>query len=200
MQALATAQPEPTDGQILELLAAGEAARAFEIVLERYEAKVFRLCCAILRERSLAEDTAQEALIRIWKALPRFDGRAAISTWIYTIARNRCMTALQRRRDLQSLSDPGVEHEAEAATAVMPREGEEPSALLKELVDALPERYRRTVTLYYYEERSVSEVALALGTAEGTVKTTLFRARAMLLERLEALGMKDIAQWIEPTI
>ena len=200
MQALATAQPEPTDGQILELLAAGEAARAFEIVLERYEAKVFRLCCAILRERSLAEDTAQEALIRIWKALPRFDGRAAISTCIYTIARNRCMTALQRRRDLQSLSDPGVEHEAEAATAVMPREGEEPSALLKELVDALPERYRRTVTLYYYEERSVSEVALALGTAEGTVKTTLFRARAMLLERLEALGMKDIAQWIEPTI
>jgi RNA polymerase sigma-70 factor (ECF subfamily) len=200
VQALATAQPEPTDGQILELLAAGEAARAFEIVLERYEAKVFRLCCAILRERSLAEDTAQEALIRIWKALPRFDGRAAISTWIYTIARNRCMTALQRRRDLQSLSDPGVEHEAEAATAVMPREGEEPSALLKELVDALPERYRRTVTLYYYEERSVSEVALALGTAEGTVKTTLFRARAMLLERLEALGMKDIAQWIEPTI
>ncbi len=199
MQALATAQPEPNDGQILELLAAGEAARAFEIVLARYEAKVFRLCCAILRERSLAEDTAQEALIRIWKALPRFDGRAAISTWIYTIARNRCMTALQRRRDFQSLSDPGVEHEAEAVTAVMPSAGDEPLALLKELVDELPERYRRTLTLYYYEERSVSEVALALGTAEGTVKTTLFRARAMLLQRLENLGMKDISQWLEPT-
>jgi RNA polymerase sigma-70 factor (ECF subfamily) len=199
VQALATAQPEPNDGQILELLAAGEAARAFEIVLARYEAKVFRLCCAILRERSLAEDTAQEALIRIWKALPRFDGRAAISTWIYTIARNRCMTALQRRRDFQSLSDPGVEHEAEAVTAVMPSAGDEPLALLKELVDELPERYRRTLTLYYYEERSVSEVALALGTAEGTVKTTLFRARAMLLQRLENLGMKDISQWLEPT-
>jgi RNA polymerase sigma-70 factor (ECF subfamily) len=64
-------------------------------------------------------------------------------------------------------------------------------------VDLLPERYRRTLTLFYYEDRSVSEVARMLGMPEGTVKTNLSRARAALAEQLRRRGLSDPSQWLE---
>jgi len=197
VQQPATAPDTPPDGRILALLHAGDAARAFECVLEHYESKVFRLCRAILRNPGEAEDTAQESLIRIWKALPRFDGRAALSTWIYTITRNRCLTAIERRRDLHSLSDTAIELEADAASAVVEKDSDDPLALLRELAEGLPERYRRVLILFYYEERSVAEVASQLGIPEGTVKTNLFRARALMLEQLERHGLNDSTLWLE---
>jgi RNA polymerase sigma-70 factor, ECF subfamily len=193
----ATPPDSPPDGRVLELLRAGDPARAFECVLEHYEGKVFRLCRAILRNPAEAEDAAQESLIRIWKALPRFDRRAALSTWIYAITRNRCLTAIERRRDLQSLSDTTVELEADAASAVVSKDPDDPLALLRELAEALPERYRRVLILFYYEERSVSEVAVLLGIPEGTVKTNLYRARALMLEQLERHGLNDPTFWLE---
>jgi RNA polymerase sigma-70 factor, ECF subfamily len=197
VQQLATAPDTRPDGRILELLQAGDAARAFDCVLQHFESKVYRLCRAILRNPAEAEDTAQESLIRIWKALPRFDGRAALSTWIYAITRNRCLTAIERRRDLQSLSDSAIELEADAAAAVVEKDPDDPLALLRELADGLPERYRRVLILFYYEDRSVAEVASLLGIPEGTVKTNLFRARALMLEQLERHGLNDRALWLE---
>jgi RNA polymerase sigma-70 factor, ECF subfamily len=72
--------------------------------------------------------------------------------------------------------------------------------LLCELVNALPERYRRVLTLFYYEECSVLEVAVMLGMPEGTVKTTLFRARAPLLEQVRKLGMADSRLWLATAV
>jgi RNA polymerase sigma-70 factor (ECF subfamily) len=194
---LATAPETPPDQRVLELLKAGDAAHAFECVLEHFESRVYRLCRAILRNPGDAEDAAQESLIRIWKALPRFDGRAALSTWIYAITRNRCLTALERRRETQSLSDAAIEQEADAASAVVAKDPEDPLALLRELAEELPERYRRVLILFYYEERSVSEVASLLAIPEGTVKTNLHRARALLLERLKLHGLNDPTLWLE---
>src|SRR5581483_297256 len=93
----------PTDQDIVELLRTGAMERAFGLLLDRYEAKVYRLCCALLRDGFQAEDVAQESLIRIWKALPRYDQRASLSTWIYAITRNRCLSALGQRREAMSL-------------------------------------------------------------------------------------------------
>ena len=187
------------DQDIVELLRAGAGSEgAFALLLERYESKVFRLCCALLRDRAQAEDAAQESLIRIWKALPGYDGRASLSTWIYAITRNRCLTALDRRREMVSLTDESVAEEASTVAAPAPAtESENPFARLRELVGRLPERYRRTLVLYYYEERSVSEVADMLGIPEGTVKTTLYRARAALSEQLRRQGLDDPEAWLE---
>ena len=185
------------DQDIVELLRGGAVEAAFERLVERYERKVYRLCCSLLRDPDQAQDAAQESLVRVWKALSKYDQRASLSTWIYTITRNRCLTAIERRRDLDSLSDPEVEHEAEAAQAVGPASEQDHLAVLRELVDALPERYRRVLTLFYYEERSVAEVAQMLGLPEGTVKTNLFRARAALIEQLRAAGLADPELWLE---
>lgn len=183
------------DRDIVELIRTAGRDRAFEQLLRRYEGKVYRLCCALLRDRAQAEDAAQESLVRVWKALDRYDGRASLSSWIYAITRNRCLTALERRRSLDSLDE--LDDEAEFGTTAAGDPGDGRAEQLLGLVELLPARLRRALLLYYYEERSVSEVALMLGCPEGTVKTTLFRARAALAEMLKRRGLDDPAYWQE---
>ncbi len=187
----------PPDQDIVELLRGGAVETAFERLASRYEHKVYRLCCSVLRDPDQAQDAAQESLLRVWKALPKYDQRASLSTWIYTITRNRCLTAIERRRVQESLSDPAVELEVQSVQSSAPEPDADQAAILRGLVEELPERYRTALTLYYYEERDVSEVAQMLGAPEGTIKTYLYRARALLLERLRELGLADPAQWLE---
>lgn len=183
------------DWDVVELIRTAGRDRAFEELLRRYEGKVYRLCCALLRDRAQAEDAAQESLVRVWKTLDRYDGRASLSSWIYAITRNRCLTALERRRSPGSLDALDDETEFGSAAALEPADGRAEQLLA--LVELLPERLRRALMLYYYEERSVSEVALMLGCPEGTVKTMLFRARAALTEMLQRRGLDDPAYWQE---
>lgn len=198
MPQIAAASDGQRDLDILELLRAGQQADAFGLIMERYEQKVFRLCCSILRQTDQAEDAAQESLVRVWRALPKYDARASLSTWIYTITRNRCLTAIERRRELASLSDEAVALEADHLAAANDEAADESSQQqLATLVAGLPERYRQALTLFYYQDRSIAEVALMLGQPEGTVKTNLHRARALLLERLRALGLGDAQTWLE---
>ena len=196
----APADAAAQDRDIVALLQSGALEAAFQRTLARYQDKVYRLCCTLLRDPTAAEDAAQESLVRIWKAMGSYDGRASLSTWIYTITRNRCLTAIARRRELASLSNAAVEAEAEAQGQQLGAGVSEPqdmSATLRALVDGLPERYRRTLLLFYYEDRSVSEVASMLGMPEGTVKTSLFRARAALAEQLRRRGLDDPRHWLE---
>ncbi|HEX4050415.1 MAG TPA: sigma-70 family RNA polymerase sigma factor [Steroidobacteraceae bacterium] len=201
----ADARVASDDKDVLELLRAGQLERAFALLLPRYEQKIYRLCHALLRDRTQAEDAAQESLVRIWRALHRYDGRAALSTWIYAITRNRCLTALGRRqRTVGASVDTFVSGTDLAQLPADPAtcdpgglSGRQRDVQLRSLVEALPERLRRVLVLYYFEERSVDEVARMLGCPEGTVKTHLFRARAALAERLRGLGLDDPRAWLE---
>jgi RNA polymerase sigma-70 factor, ECF subfamily len=196
MQQPAVGRAAPRDDDILRLLQVCALDRAFAVLLDRYEGKVYRLCSAMLRDPTQAEDVAQESWVRIWKALPTYNGRASLSTWIYAIARNRCLTAIANRSQLVSWDVVELEPEAQTLQ-IAAAETEDRTALLRELVDLLPERYRRTLTLYYYEDRSVSEVAEMLAIPEGTVKTLLYRARAALAEQLRRRGLDDPTVWLE---
>jgi RNA polymerase sigma-70 factor (ECF subfamily) len=183
------------DGDIQALLERDDRAAAFALIAQRYEKKVYRLCLAMLRDTAAAQDAAQESLVRVWRALPGFDARAALSTWIYAITRNRCLTALERARSDLSLADESVQAEADAVSAHDAAPGTEQAQAIRRLVDELPDGPRRVITLYYFEERAVAEVAAMLGCPVGTVKTHLFRARAALLARMKALGLADPALW-----
>ncbi len=156
----------------------------FESVLATYQDKVFRLCYAMLGERAAAEETAQEVFVRIWKALAKYRGEASLSTWIYSISRNACLTALKARagRRSDSLETPGVRVAAERA-ANGPRTPDRQPDILR-FVDELPANYRQVVMLYHLEERSYEEVALMLDLPLGTVKTWLHRARKQLAAAL----------------
>ena len=185
------------DADIVAMLRTGQREPAFASLVERYERRIFRLCSAMLRNSAEAEDAAQESLLRVWKSLGTFDGRAALSTWVYAVARNRCLTAIERRRNAESLSDEAVALEVDASVHSEPEVADDHSAMLRELVDELPERYRQAMRLYYYEDRSVDEVADMLATPAGTIKTNLFRARQLLATRLQQLGLGKAQYWLE---
>jgi RNA polymerase sigma-70 factor (ECF subfamily) len=155
----------------------------FERIVREYQDKIFRLCYSMLRDRAAAEETAQDVLVRVWKGLPRFRLESSLSTWIYAITRNACLSAL-RRRELQAASQdaPAPRREAERRAVADWEIPESPDAA--ELLNRLPAKYRQVVALFYMQEKSYDEVALMLDMPVGTVKTYLFRARKSLSEEL----------------
>ena len=173
------------DEQVIELMRAGRHDEAFAQLLPAYRRKALGLCFGVLGDRHAAEDAAQEAFVKIWRALPGYDGRAALSTWIYAIVRNTAISMLRTRRGALSMSDPAVFDAAEWASATEDVH-ELDGAVVERLVAALPEKQRSVVTLFYLQDKSVDEVGRALGMPEGTVKTLLHRARARLAEMLQA--------------
>jgi RNA polymerase sigma-70 factor, ECF subfamily len=171
------------DDAIAAALAAGRHARAFDLLVPVYRDRVFRLAYSILRERAAAEDAAQETLVRVWKALPGFDGRAQLGTWIYAITRNTCLMELRRRRPTVSFDDPDSAEAQQAAASIAsgPAADPERDNLLR-LVDTLPRNQQEAVRLFYLEDRSYETVAEQLGMPLGTVKNLLHRARKRLME------------------
>ncbi len=172
----------PADQAIIELVQAGRGQEAFERLVPVYRRRVFGLAYGILRDRAAAEDLAQEVFVKLWQALPRYDGRAQLSTWIYAITRNAAVSALRARRRVASLSEDAVAAEAEGIAAPGPAAEDDPA--LRRAIDRLPEKQRQAITLYYLDERSVDEVADLMGLPSNTVKTHLHRARAGLAATL----------------
>src|ERR1700730_16055920 len=152
----------PGDGNIAALLAAGRRTEAFEALLAAYQDKVFRLSYSMLGDRAQAEDAAQESFLRIWKSMERYRGEAAVGTWIFSITRNVCLTAISKR---------GAHRFApvEEAERVTPQAPERERDMVR-LVAQLPENYRQVIMLFYMEEKSYDEVALMLDLPLGTVK------------------------------
>jgi RNA polymerase sigma-70 factor (ECF subfamily) len=154
---------------------------AFRSLVERHRDRAYGLALRILRSAADAEDAAQEAFVRAWQALPQFRGDASFSTWLYRIVARQSfdrLERLKRRRERET----GLGEAGEIAAGDRRLEpGEEPRARrIERLVGMLPETQRAVVTLFYYEDRSVEQVAAALSLPPNTVKTHLSRARARL--------------------
>jgi len=164
----------------MELVRAERRDEAIALLLPDFRRKVFGLAYSFLRDREAAEDVTQEVFIKVWRALPGFDGRASMSTWMYTIARNASLSALRARRPQSSLSDPEVMEAVEAINPVPPADIIADRAAILRLVDQLPTKQRQVVMLFYMEGQSHEEVAAMLAMPVGTVKTLLHRARARL--------------------
>jgi RNA polymerase sigma-70 factor (ECF subfamily) len=153
---------------------------AFRLLVDAYRHMAYGVALRILGHAEEAEEATQESFVRAWKALPNFRGDAKFSTWLYRIVTRRAfdrLEAVRRRR--------GREVGVEAAESLPGESGPDVSAwqrarMLETLLSKLPETQRAVVTLFYYEERSVNEVAETLDMPTGTVKTHLSRARVAL--------------------
>ncbi len=168
------------DEDVIERLHAGDSREAFELLLERYQNRVFRLAYSMLGEQAAAEETAQDVFIRIWKALPSYRGEASLSTWIYVITRNRCLTCRKKMHQQHTVSMEQTGLDSLPATRHRPPSGPD----CTELLGQLPLPYRQAVTLFYLEEKSYEEAAAMMGIPLGTVKTYLHRARKQLAAAL----------------
>lgn len=182
------------DADLLAALRAGNHHAVLEGLMARYGQKVLHLAVSIVRDQALAEDLSQTTFVKAWQALPKFDGRAALSTWLYTIARNTCLTAVERERrlvPLEDFSEVADDDDPMAFGAAQPG-GESSSQAAAEydvarLLEQLPEPYRRVVVLFYLEDRSCEEVGELLSMPTGTVKALLHRGRKKLAALAGAL-------------
>lgn len=177
--------------EIQACLDRGNPRAAFDLIVPLYQDRVYRLSLAILGDSGLAEDAAQEAFLRIWKGLAGFRAQSALSTWIYSIARNTALTALQSATGQRTLSmeEPSIRSAAEdrqQACAAPARAGFDVAAIVAQL----PPRQAQVIRLYYMQEKSYEEVARLLDIPMGTVKTLLHRARKELASALAQSTVK----------
>ena len=174
---------ENSDDDVRIRLKQGLYDDAFELLLERYRNKIMRLAYSMLGDSSQAEDAAQDVCVRIWRALPAYRGESSVSTWVYAITRNTCLTeiaAMKRTSDRTPLSgdDPNLRQFAENIPAPEPNAHSGPD--LSYAMQQLPEKYRQAVMLFYMEEKSYVEVAAMMALPIGTVRTYLHRAKKAL--------------------
>jgi len=165
-----------TDEDVQRLLRKRSWAAAFELLLNHYQQKVFRLVYSILKEPGRAEEVTQDVFLKMWQVLPDYDGRASLPTWLYTITRNTSLSALRAESYRKTLAIEDYELAA-ANWEAGPRQVE-----INQLVQRLPEAQQQVITLFYLQERSVEDVAQMLDLPEGTVKSHLHRARRALAE------------------
>ena len=153
---------------------------AIRDLYRRYSPRVFAVVRRLAGEDALAEDWAQEAWVRAFRALPAFRGEARFSTWLHRIAVN---SALHGRR----WRERRVTHEVALPTSVETAGRSDPVALrmmLQRALDELPEGMRQIIVLHDVEGYTHEEIGDLLGIAPGTSKSQLFKARARLREML----------------
>ncbi|WP_417465681.1 RNA polymerase sigma factor [Kordiimonas sp.] len=163
--------------------------QAFGALVALFDRRIFNLCVAVLKQPERAEEVAQDAFVKAYANIARYDLARPFYPWMATIAVRLAQTELRKRqREREQNEDYHAEQSLEPTLA-----GETPlSALMASeqattvwrVVSALPAAQRTATYLFYRDDMTVAETALALGVTEGTVKTLLFRARAKLREQL----------------
>jgi RNA polymerase sigma-70 factor (ECF subfamily) len=194
------------DPTLVERVRTGDKS-AFEILMHRYEDRVFRLAVGMLKNREDAMDAVQDAFLNVYRKIDTFRGESAFSTWLYKIALNSVYMKLRsraRHEQTESLDDLEAILDPAAIRILMPPRGwseraddtllrKELSLKLREAVDALPEEYRAIFNLREVEELSNQEVADILGLGLAATKTRLHRARLFLRQRLSKYLQGDAA-------
>ena len=180
-QAVARPRVREDDREAIEACQRGDR-EAFDRLVQRYQRDVYRLCYRYLNNHEDADDVAQEAFLRAYRAIGRFRGESAFSTWLYRIAVNACLNYRAARKPPAFEVPDAVPDPRPGAQADVERE--ERSRHVREAVSRLPEKQRATVILKIYHDLTHEEVAGILGSTVGTVKANLFHALANLKKTL----------------
>lgn len=164
---------------------------AFEQLMQTQMARVYRLCCWLVKDRTAAEDITQEVFLKAYKHLSAFRGDSRIETWLYRIAVNESKRYLRSGlfRKRFSVTQANREACADIETEVVQKDER---AALSRLIDRLPFRHKQVLILHYYEELRAETIAEILGITPGAVYTRLHRAR----EKVKALMSKEEERWI----
>ena len=157
---------------------AGEE-RAFDELVGRYQPYVYNVCLQMLGNPSDAEDTAQNVFVAVYKALPRFRMQSKVSTWIYRIAINQCISWRRGRREELPIEFEVVDSSPHFEDAEKRRE-------MDQLLQKLAPHYRAVLILKYYRELSYEEIADILVWSPDKVKCYLHRARNIFRKLYEA--------------
>ena len=184
----------PDDAALASRIAARDQG-AFESLMRRYNGRLFRVARAILKDDAEAEDVLQDAYLDAYRNIAQFRGDSQLATWLVRIVTNRALMRLRKqKRDQVVVSmDQSADHGGSEVFQFPDRVSESPTTaalraearrLIERRIDELPLSFRTVFVLREVEELSVEEVSECLGIPPATVRTRLFRARALLREAL----------------
>jgi len=189
-----------SDEEVVRRLRAGETG-LFEVIMRRYNQRLYRVARAILRDDTEAEDVMQQAYVNAYRHLDQFEGRALFSTWLTRIAVHEALARARRRGrfhdpeivddsnsdTMSGLKSPGLDPERQAFAGEL-------RALIESAIEALPDHYRAVFVMREVEGMSTTESAECLDITEETAKTRLHRARKLLRDSLyERAGIESAA-------
>ena len=184
-----SANPATSDEVLIGRVANGDRL-AMQVLFARHHVRVFRFVLRMVRDEAAAEDLISEVFLDVWRQAGKFEGRAAVSTWLLAIARFKALSVLRRKPE-QELDEAAAEAiEDTSDTPDVTLEKKEKGELIRKCLTSLSAEHREIIDLVYYHEKSVEEAAEIVGIPEATVKTRMFYARKKLAELLQAQGIE----------
>lgn len=192
---------DETDRRLVQAVRAGDPD-AWTQLIERYQVRIYSVCVRMVRDRELANDLTQDAFIKVIKGLDTFDERAKLSTWVYRVTVNVCLSKLRSeklrrhaslesiasggRREADGRSELGFAQEREPGAESGVEEDEARQRMLAAL-DVLSDEHRAILVLRDGRGLEYEQIAEALDIPIGTVRSRLFRARAALRQAIERM-------------
>jgi RNA polymerase sigma factor (sigma-70 family) len=177
----------------------GGDRQAFEALFHLYRDDVFRFSYLVVRDASLAQDVVQEAFLKVFRSIEKFQFRSSFKSWLYRVAVNEAITLLRRRKVKEDLDPTPDSQRAQSAVGARDWQPEEAAleseerAALRSAIGQLDPVHRTVVVLKYFHEFSDTEIAAVIGCPAGTVKSRLHRARELLRHAMaRQMGRPDL--------
>ena len=198
-------EADPSDLEAVKRAVEGDHD-AFRVLVERYQDRAFGLALRVMRDEEQARDVVQDAFLKAYRSLDRFEGRSSFYTWFYRVVMNLCIDAKRRQPpgrmvewdETQALEAPagtGLDAVDSARQRARGPAGELESAELRETIrraiEELPDDARQTLLLREVDGLSYSEIAKSLGVPKGTVMSRLHHARRQLRALLSERGVQE---------
>ena len=173
---------------------------AFNILVDRYKDLVYSLALKMVKNREEAEEVAQDTFIKVFKSLSKFKGDSKFSTWIYKVTYNTCLDRLKKQKREQqvvSIDEFNTNQIKSIDNALDKMENEEREKAIQDCIQLLPADDAFLLTLFYFEEQSLEEIAKVIGLTANNVKVKLFRSRKKLTTILKEKLEPEIIEYYE---
>ncbi|WP_452598856.1 RNA polymerase sigma factor [Pontimicrobium sp. MEBiC01747] len=175
---------------------------AFSILVERYKDLIYTLALRMIKNREEAEEVSQDTFIKVYKSLSKFKGDSKFSTWIYKVTYNTCLDRLKKIKRTQNTVaiNEFTEHEVKTLdSALATLEIKERKEAIQKCINMLPSNDSFLLTLYYFEEQSLDEIAKIVNLKPNNIKIKLYRSRKKLASVLRARLEPEIIEHYERT-
>ncbi len=162
---------------------------AFSVLVDRYKDLIYTLALRMIKNREEAEEVSQDTFIKVYKSLAKFKGDSKFSTWVYKVTYNTCLDRLKKLKRTQNTVaiNAFTEHEVKTLdSALEALEIKERKQAIQECIGLLPSDDSFLLTLYYFEEQSLDEIAKVVSLKPNNVKIKLYRSRKKLASILRA--------------
>lgn len=173
---------QPDDRHFIDRILAGDT-QAFAPLVDRYKNLVYTLALRLIKNTEEAEEAAQDTFIKVFRSLDKFKGESKFSTWVYKITYNTCLDRLKKQKAAPyavPIDDYGTRQLAATENILDALDEQQRHRALQDCLKLLPGDEAFLLTLYYFEEQSLEEIAQVLGIKANNVKVKLFRCRKRL--------------------